>query len=124
MESRKDDPSAVTPEASERLLSQSTRVLRLARELALSADASTIARLVARHVGELAGGGPTADYLLDPKGIPVHAAAAGLYRRLPLGPPRVVARALAEGRLVSCGAAVAAPIAAGGEVFGALVVGV
>src|SRR5205823_10316338 len=70
MESRKDDPSAVMPEASERLLTQSTRVLRLARELALSADASTIARLVARHVGELSGGGPTAVYLLDSDGIP------------------------------------------------------
>src|SRR5438067_11810952 len=124
MESRKDDPSAVMPEASERLLSQSTRVLRLARELALSADASTIARLVARHVGELSGGGPTSVYLLDPEGIPVPAAAAGLDPRQTLAAPQLVARALAEARLVSCGEAVAAPIAAGGEVFGALVVGV
>ena len=139
MESRKDDPSAVTPEASERLLTQSTRVLRLARELALSADASTIARLVARHVGELSGGGPTAVYLLDSDGIPVHAAAAGFAAPQPLGPPRLVVWALAEARLVSaagdelpeldaygasCREAFAAPIAAGGEVFGALLVGV
>src|SRR5207248_11343348 len=139
MESRKDDPSAVMPEASERLLTQSTRVLRLARELALSADASTIARLVARHVGELSGGGPTAVCLLDPDGIPVHAAAAGFAARQPLGPPRLVVRALAEARLVSaagdelpeldaygasCREAFSAPIAAGGDVFGALLVGV
>jgi diguanylate cyclase (GGDEF)-like protein/putative nucleotidyltransferase with HDIG domain len=139
MESRKDEPPAVTPEASERLLTQSTRVLRLARELALSADASTIARLVARHVGELSGGGPTAVYLLDPDGSPVQAAAAGFHARQPLGPPQVVVRALAEARLVSaagdelpeldahgasCREAFAAPIAAGGEVFGALLVAV
>jgi hypothetical protein len=139
MESRSDEPPPQAPEPSERLLTQSTRVLRLARELALSADASTIARLVTRHVGELSGGGPTAVYLLDSEGIPVHAAAAGLYARQPLGPPRVVARALAETRLVSadadelsdletygavCRDAFAAPVAAGGETFGALLVGV
>jgi diguanylate cyclase (GGDEF)-like protein/putative nucleotidyltransferase with HDIG domain len=139
MESRRDAPPAAAPEASERLLTQSTRVLRLARELALSADSSTIARLVARHVGELSGGGPTAVYLLDPEAMPVHAAAAGFYARQPLRPPRVVVRALAESRLVSaagaelpelegygasCREAFAAPIAAGGEVFGALLVGV
>jgi diguanylate cyclase (GGDEF)-like protein/putative nucleotidyltransferase with HDIG domain len=139
MESGRENRPAAVPEASERLLTQSTRMLRLARELSLSADASTIAGLVARHVGELAGGGPSAVYLLDPEGIPVHAAAVGLHTRQPLGPPQVVVRALAEGRLVSaaphelpefeafgasCRDAFAAPIAAGGEVFGALLVGV
>jgi diguanylate cyclase (GGDEF)-like protein/putative nucleotidyltransferase with HDIG domain len=114
-------------------------MLRLARELALSADASTIARLVARQVGELAGGGLSAVYLLDPEGVPVHAAAFGLRARPPLAPPRVVVRALAEARLVSasphelseldgygasCRDAFAAPIAAGGELHGALLVGV
>src|SRR5919198_6089354 len=98
MESRRDEPPAV-PEASERLLTQSTRVLRLARELALSADSSTIARLVARHVGELSGGGPTAVYLLDAEGAAVHAAAAGFNTRQPLGPPGLVVRTLAEARL-------------------------
>ena len=87
MESRSHEPPPQAPERSERLLTQSTRVLRLARELALSADASTIARLVTRRVGELSGGGPTAVYLLDPEGVPVHAAAAGLHARQPLWPP-------------------------------------
>jgi diguanylate cyclase (GGDEF)-like protein len=138
MESRRDEPPAV-PEASERLLTQSTRALRLARELALSADSSTIAQLLARHVGEISGGGPTAVYLLGPGRAPVQEAAAGFLARRPLGPPRVVARCFDEGRLVaadatelselaeygaSCREAFAAPIAAGGEVFGVLLVGV
>src|SRR5919198_217567 len=138
MESRRDEPPAV-PEASERLLTQSTRALRLARELALSADSSTIAQLLARHVGEISGGGPTAVYLLGPGGAPVEVAAAGFLGRQPLGLPRVVARCFEEGRLVaaaaselpelagygvSCREAFAAPITAGGEVFGALLVGV
>src|SRR5205085_1174452 len=54
MESRREEPPVV-PEASERLLTQSTRALRLARELALSADSSTIAQLLARHGGEIFG---------------------------------------------------------------------
>ena len=77
MESRRNEPPAV-PEASERLLTQSTRALRLARELALSADSSTIAQLLARHVGEIAGGGPTAVYLLGPGRAPFQTAAVGL----------------------------------------------
>src|SRR5919198_426907 len=84
MESRRDEPPAV-PEASERLLTQSTRALRLARELALSADSSTIAQLLARHVGEISGGGPTAVYLLGPGRAPVQEAAAGF---LAPRPPR------------------------------------
>ena len=138
MESLRDEPPAV-PEASERLLTQSTRALRLARELALSADSSTIAQLLARHVGEISGGGPTAVYLLGPGRAPVQAAATGFLARQPVGLPDVVARCFAEGRLVAAGAAelpelggygascreaFAAPIAAGGEVFGALLVGV
>jgi diguanylate cyclase (GGDEF)-like protein len=138
MESRREEPPAV-PEASERLLTQSTRALRLARELALSADSSTIAQLLARHVGEIAGGGPTAVYLLGAGRAPLQAAASGFLARQPLGPPRVVTRCFEEGRLVSAGAqelpelagygvscreAFAAPISAGGEIFGALLVGV
>ena len=139
MESRRNECPAGAPEPSERLLAQSTRVLRLARELALSADDSTIADLVARHVGEISGGGPAAVYLLGPGGAPVQAAAVGFFAREPLGPPRVVERAVRERRMVAavedelgeldaCGAscleALAAPIAAGGEIFGALLVGV
>jgi diguanylate cyclase (GGDEF)-like protein/putative nucleotidyltransferase with HDIG domain len=138
MESRREEPPAV-PEASERLLTQSTRALRLARELALSADSSTIAQLLARHVGEIAGGGPAAVYLLGAGRAPLQAAASGFLARQPLGPPRVVARCFEEGRLVaagtgelleltgygaSCREAFAAPISAGGEIFGALLVGV
>ena len=138
MESRREDPPAV-PEASERLLTQSTRALRLARELALSADSSTIAQLLARHVGEISGGGPTAVYLVGSGRAPLQAAAVGFLVRQPLGLPRVVARCFEEGRLVAAGAgevaelagygascreAFAAPIAAGGEIFGALLVGV
>src|SRR2546423_4446346 len=103
MESRREEPPAV-PEASERLLTQSTRALRLARELALSADSSTIAQLLARHVGEISGGGPTAVYLLGPGRAPLQAAAVGFLARQPLGPPRVVARCFEEGRLVAAGA--------------------
>ena len=139
MESRRDQSPAAAPEASERLLAQSTRVLRLARELALSADASTIAQLVVRHVGEISGGGPAAVYLLGAGGSTVQTAAVGFFARQPLGPPRVVARGLDEARLVtadqselpelegygaSCGEAFVAPIMAGGELFGALLVGV
>ena len=138
MESRREEPPAV-PEASERLLTQSTRALRLARELALSADSSTIAQLLARHVGEISGGGPTAVYLVGSGRAPLQAAAVGFLVRQPLGLPRVVARCFEEGRLVAAGAgevaelagygascreAFAAPIAAGGEIFGALLVGV
>jgi len=138
MESRRDEPTAV-PEASERLLTQSTRALRLARELALSADSSTIAQLLARHVGEIAGGGPTAVYLLGGGRTPLQAAASGFIARQPLGPPRAVERCFEEGRLVTaaagevaelagygvpCREAFAAPISAGGEIFGALLVGV
>ena len=138
MESRRDEPPAV-PEASERLLTQSTRALRLARELALSADSSTIAQLLARHVGEIAGGGPTAVYLLGAGRAPLQAAASGFLASQPLGSPRVVVRCFEEGRLVAAGAqelpeladygascreAFAAPISAGGEIFGALLVGV
>src|SRR5919201_1405710 len=137
-ESWRDEPPSASAEPSERLLTQSTRVLRLARELALSADSSTIAQLLARHVGEISGGA-TAVYLLGPGRTAVEAAAAGFLARQPLGPPRVVARCFEEGRLVaadateldelaecgaSCREAFAAPIAAGGEVFGALLVGV
>src|SRR2546423_5033154 len=138
MESRREEPPPV-PGASERLLTQSTRALRLARELALSADSSTIAQLLARHVGEIAGGGPTAVYLLGAGRAPLQAAASGFLARQPLGPPRVVERCFEEGRLVaaaagevaeldgygvSCREAFAAPISAGGEIFGALLVGV
>jgi diguanylate cyclase (GGDEF)-like protein/putative nucleotidyltransferase with HDIG domain len=138
MESRREEPPAV-PEASERLLTQSTRALRLARELALSADSSTIAQLLARQVGEISGGGPTAVYLLGAGRAPLQAAASGFLVRQPLGPPRVVVRCFEEGRLVAAGAhelpelagygvpcreAFAAPISAGGEIFGALLVGV
>src|ERR671931_1218661 len=103
MESRRDEPPVV-PEASERLLTQSTRALRLARELALSADSSTIAQLLARHVGEIAGGGPTAVYLLGAGRAPLQAAVAGFLARQPPGPPRVVPRCFAEGRLVAADA--------------------
>jgi diguanylate cyclase (GGDEF)-like protein len=128
-----------TAEPSERLLTQSTRVLRLARELALSADSSTIAQLLVRHFGDISGGGPSAVFLLGAGRAPVQAAAVGFSSRQPLGPPRVVTRCLHAGRLVaavadelpelagygaSCGEAFAAPITAGGEVFGALLVGV
>src|SRR5256714_7534530 len=98
MGSRKDEPPAV-PEASERLLTQSTRALRLARELALSADSSTITQLLARHVGEIAGSGPTAVYLLGAGRAPLQAAPSGFLPRQPPGPPRVVARRLHEGAL-------------------------
>src|SRR2546423_7997741 len=91
MESRREEPPAF-PEASERLLTQSTRALRLARELALSADSSTIAQLLARHVGEIAGGGPTAVYLLGAGRPPLRAAVAGLLARQPAAPHRVAAR--------------------------------
>src|SRR5438105_3413138 len=139
VESRRDQSPAAAPEASERLLAQSTRVLRLARELALSADASTIAQLVVRHVGEISGGGPAAVYLLGAGGAAMQTAAVGFFARQPLGPPRVVARGLDEARLVtanqselpelegygaSCGEAFVAPIMAAGELFGALLVGV
>src|SRR5438105_13281340 len=135
VESRRDQSPAAAPEASERRLAQSTRVLRLARELALSADASTIAQLVVRHVGEISGGGPAAVYLLGAGGSTVQTAAVGFFARQPLGPPRVVARGLDEARLVtadqselpelegygaSCGEAFVAPIMAGGEPFGGL----
>jgi diguanylate cyclase (GGDEF)-like protein/putative nucleotidyltransferase with HDIG domain len=137
MEGRREEPPAV-PEASERLLTQSTRALRLARELALSADSSTIAQLLARHVGEIAGGGPAAVYLLGAGRAPLQAAASGFLARQALGTPRLVARCFVEGRLVaagedelleltgygvSCREALAAPISAGGEIFGALLVG-
>src|SRR2546423_2006210 len=133
MESRREEPPPV-PEASERLLTQSTRALRLARKLALSADSSTIAQLLARHVGEIAGGGPTAVYLLDGGRAPLQAAASGFLARQPLGPPRVVARCFGEGRLVTaaarqgaglagygvpCREAFAAPISARREIFAA-----
>src|SRR5207302_7744341 len=139
VESRRDQSPAAAPDPSERLLAQSTRVLRLARELALSADASTIAQLVVRHVGEISGGGPAAVYLLGAGGAATQTAAVGFFARQPLGPPRVVARGLDEARLVtanqselpelegygaSCGEAFVAPIMAGGELFGALLVGV
>src|SRR5439155_21549499 len=108
-------------------------------ELAHSADSSTIAQLLARHVGEICGGGPTAVYLLGAGRAPLQAAASGFLVRQPLGSPRVVARCFEEGRLVAAGAhelpelagygtscreASAAPISAGGEIFGALLVGV
>src|SRR5919202_4631323 len=107
MESRADRRAAPAepashdaPEAPERLLAQSGRLLRLARELALCADASTIAELVVRHVAELADGGPVAAYLLDPDGAPEQAIARGFFAREPLGPPRVLRRALEEGAAV------------------------
>src|SRR2546423_496822 len=103
MESRREEPPPV-PEASERLLTQSTRALRLARELALSADSSTIAQLLARHVGEIAGGGPTAVYLLGAGRAPLQAAASGFLARQPPGPPRVVERCFEGGRLVAAAA--------------------
>src|SRR5919202_946722 len=91
--------------AHERLPAQSGRLLRLARELALCADASTVAELVVRHLAEIAGGGPGAAYLLDPDGLPEQALAQGFFAREPLGPPRVVRRALEEGRAVVAGEA-------------------
>src|ERR687887_672094 len=102
-ESWRDASPSTSAEPSERLLTQSTRVLRLARELALSADSSTIAQLLARHVGEISGGA-TAVYLLGPGRTAVEAAAAGFLARQPLGPPRVVARCFEEDRLVAAGA--------------------
>ena len=125
-------------EAPERSLAQSGRLLRLARELALCADASTIAELVVRHVAGIAGGGPVAAYLLERDGAPGQAIARGFFAREPSGPPRVVRRALEEGRPVvadeaelrelraygaDCGEALAGSMAAGGEAFGALLVG-
>src|SRR5919197_1568345 len=74
----------------------------------------------------------------EPPAVP-EASEAGFLAGQPLGPPGVVARCLKEDRLVAAGAteldelaecgalcreAFAAPIAAGGEVFGALLVGV
>src|SRR5919201_1678501 len=86
MESLRDEPPAV-PEASKRLLTQSTRAL-----------------LLARHVGEISGGGPTAVSLLGPGRAPLQAAATGFLARQPVGLPRVVARCFEEGRLVAAGA--------------------
>src|SRR5919198_5804726 len=138
-ESWRDASPSTSAEPSERLLTQSTRVLRLARELALSADSSTIAQLLARHVGEISGGGPSAVFLVGTGRAPVQAAAVGFSARQPLGPPRVVARCLNASRLVaavpdelpelacygaSCREAFAAPIPTGGEIFGALLVGI
>jgi diguanylate cyclase (GGDEF)-like protein len=114
-------------------------VLRLARELALSADSSTIAQLLARHVGEISGGAPAVVFLLGSGRAPLPAASVGFTARQPLGLPHVVARCLNASRLVtavpdelselaghgaSCREAFAAPITAGGEIFGALLVGV
>src|SRR5919198_5671394 len=102
-ESWRDASPSTSAEPSERLLTQSTRVLRLARELALSADSSTIAQLLARHVGEISGGGPAAVYLVGSGRAPLQAAAAGFLARQQVGLPDVVARCFEEGRLVAAG---------------------
>src|SRR5918912_2152598 len=100
MERRADNPAEPAPgdafDTPERLLAQPARLLRLALELALCGDASTIAELVVRHVADVAGGGPVAAYLLDPEGTPGLADGRGFFPPEPLGPPRVVRRALEE----------------------------
>jgi diguanylate cyclase (GGDEF)-like protein len=130
---------AATHEPSRRALEQANRLVRLAQDLAVCVEPAQTARIVARGLAELAGGGVALAYLAGPDGRMELAAATGGPRGGSAGVPAVAQRAFRVRAIVSadelelsdlraCGIeavdAIAAPLEPVGEPFGVVVVAV